>query len=89
MINFKDFTGLKESTFFISQDEKQATIDMNEWIENNTVSIMSIETIVKEYRFVCVRLCTKRNVEDVVLNIIKMKILKSKPVSHRTIPGET
>lgn len=29
---------------------------------------------------------TKRNVEDVVLNIIKMKILKSKPVSHRTIP---
>ena len=59
MINFKDFTGLKESTFFISQDEKQATIDMNESIENNTVSIMSIETIVKEYRFVCVRLWYK------------------------------
>lgn len=29
MINFKDFTGLKESAFFISQDEKQVTIDMN------------------------------------------------------------
>lgn len=59
MINFKDFPGFKESAFFNSQDEKQATIDMSEWIENNAVSIMSIETIVKEYRFVCVRLWYK------------------------------
>ena len=59
MINFKDFTGLKESTFFISQDEKQATIDMNEWIENNAVSIMSIETIQREGLFICVRLWYK------------------------------
>ncbi|HIF5896702.1 TPA: hypothetical protein ACX3MI_004930 [Raoultella ornithinolytica] len=59
MINFKDFTGLKESTFFISQDEKQATVDMNEWIENNAVSIMSIETIQREGLFICVRLWYK------------------------------
>ena len=59
MINFKDFTGLKESTFFISQDEKQATVDMNEWIENNAVSIMSIETIQSEGLFICVRLWYK------------------------------
>ena len=59
MINFKDFPGVKEGTFFISQDEKQATIDMNEWIENNTVSIMSIETIQREGLFICVRLWYK------------------------------
>ena len=59
MINFKDFTGLKEGTFFISQDEKQATVDMNEWIENNAVSIMSIETIQREGLFICVRLWYK------------------------------
>ena len=45
MINFKDFTGLKESTFFISQDEKQATIDMNEWIENKNIQVISVETL--------------------------------------------
>ena len=59
MINFKDFPGVKEGTFFISQDEKQATVDMNEWIENNTVSIMSIETIQREGLFICVRLWYK------------------------------
>lgn len=53
MINFKDFPGVKEGTFFISQDEKQATVDMNEWIENNAVSIMSIETIQRGVIHLC------------------------------------
>ena len=78
MINFKDFLGLKESTFLSLRMKKQATIDMNEWIENNTVSIMSIETIVKGIYLFVSGSGTKRNVEDVVLNIIKMKILEIK-----------
>ena len=56
MINFIDFPGDKESSFFISRDETQATADMNEWIGSHAISIISIDTIVKEYHFICIRL---------------------------------
>mgnify|MGYP000140149501 CR=1 FL=1 len=56
MIKFQDFKKDKKTS---GDGEIDCVRKMNEWIENNTVSIMSIETIVKEYRFVCVRLWYK------------------------------
>lgn len=61
MINFKDFSGVEEGRFTISLDKNRAAVEMNEWIKNNEVSIVSIETIIQEHYFVCVRLWYKEN----------------------------
>lgn len=64
MIKFVDFPGIKEGKFLISRDENQAMLDMNKWIEDNEIEIISVETIMEgdSVVFDCFRLWYK-NVE--------------------------
>lgn len=45
MIKFEDFSGISQGRFFISHDERQAVVDMNKWIDENGLKIISVETI--------------------------------------------
>lgn len=47
MIKFVDFPGIKEGMFLTSHDKNQALLDMNKWIKNNEIEMISIETIMR------------------------------------------
>lgn len=47
MIKFEDFSGRSEGKFFIAHNERQAMVETNKWIDDNSVRVISVETIMR------------------------------------------